>query len=225
MQGSLSHASAAPLWPSVADYLFHCRLLNETFQLIASGHISPIHPIATFGFDQVSEALHHVQTGLHFGKVVISNGEDRPDVQVAIRPATRLLQLKPQVSYLIVGGLKGLCGSLAIHMARSGARRIIACSRSGISDDASTKVIMNCRAYGCEVVDAKGDVGDWDFVRRVFEEASPSIAGVIQGAMVLRVSQVQCGLVGSSCRGVVVHVCLTVSMCRKLTLRAIGQTL
>jgi hypothetical protein len=144
----------------IADSLFYCKLLNETFELIAGGHIRSIHPIATFGFDQVSAALHHVRTGLHFGKVIISNGEDRPDVQVAVRPATRQLQLKPQVSYLIVGGLKGLCGSLAIHMAGSGARRIIACSRSGIRDDASTAVIMNCRAYGCEVVDAKGDVGD-----------------------------------------------------------------
>jgi NAD(P)-dependent dehydrogenase (short-subunit alcohol dehydrogenase family) len=87
----------------------------------------------------------------------------------------------------MIGGLKGLCGSLAIHMARSGARRIIACSRSGLDDDASTKVIKNCRAYGCEVVDAKGDVGDQVFVKRVFKEASLPIMGVIQGAMVLRV--------------------------------------
>ncbi|KAI1081716.1 hypothetical protein F5B20DRAFT_579046 [Whalleya microplaca] len=161
------------------------RLLDEIFALIDGAHIRPIHPITTFGFDDVPAALTHIRSGLHFGKVVISNG-DGLDVQLPIRPATRQLQLRPDVSYLIVGGLKGLCGSLAIHMARSGARHIIACSRSGASDEASRKAIMNCRAYGCEVVDAKGDVGDIDFTRRVFKEASPKIAGVIQGAMVLR---------------------------------------
>jgi hypothetical protein len=171
-----------------ANTFFCFRLLDETFELIASNNIRPIHPVTTFGFDEVPAALNHVRTGTHIGKVVISNGESLPNVHVAIRPAVRQLQLRPDVSYLIVGGLKGLCGSLAIHMARSGARRIIACSRSGVSDDASTKVIMNCRAYGCEVVDAKGDVSDWEFIRSVFDEASPSIAGVIQGAMVLRVS-------------------------------------
>ncbi|CAO2655083.1 Nn.00g118160.m01.CDS01 [Neocucurbitaria sp. VM-36] len=159
------------------------RLLDEIFELVTDGHIKPIHPITMFGFDEVAAALNHIRSGLHIGKVVVSNGEGIPDLQVAIRPATRQLQLKPHVSYLIVGGLKGLCGSLAIHMARSGARRIISCSRSGISDDASARVILNCRAYGCEIVNAKGDVGDVEFVRRMFEEASPSIAGVIQGAM------------------------------------------
>ncbi|MCJ1442380.1 MAG: hypothetical protein MMC23_002874 [Stictis urceolatum] len=46
---------------------------------------------------------------------------------------------------------------------------------------------MMAYAYGCEVTDAKGDVGDVDIVRGVFRSARPEeIAGVIQGVMVLR---------------------------------------
>ena len=62
-------------------------------------------------------------------------------------------------------------------------------SRSGVRDEASELVTQNCKAYGCEVTDAKGDVGDVDIVRGVFRSARPEeIAGVIQGVMVLRVS-------------------------------------
>jgi hypothetical protein len=48
----------------------------------------------------------------------------------------------------------------------------------------------------------------------VFEEASPRIAGMIQGAMVLRVSQDQSGLIESSRHDVVVLVVVVVvSVC------------
>lgn len=163
------------------------RLLGEIFVLVGGGHIKPIHPITTFGFDAIPTALAYIRSGRHIGKVVISDG-GKKDVEVAIRPATRKLRLQSDVSYLIVGGLKGLCGSLAIHMARHGARHIIVVSRSGTSDLGSQKTVQSCLAYGCEIVEAKGDVADAEFLRGVFKGATPRIAGVIQGAMVLRVS-------------------------------------
>ena len=123
---------------------------------------------------------------------------EKNDVQLPIRPAVRKLGLQSDASYLIVGGLKGLCGSIAVHMARHGARHIIVMSRSGTSNEASARVIQNCTTYGCEITDAKGDAGDMEFVRRLFKSArSKRIAGVIQGAMVLRVSFSQSK--GASC--------------------------
>lgn len=73
-------------------------------------------------------------------------------------------------------------------MAKHGARNIIVISRSGIDDEASARVVASCNSYKCEVTEARGDVSDIAFIRGVFESASPRIAGVIQGAMVLRVS-------------------------------------
>lgn len=149
------------------------------------GHVGPIHPVTVFPVDQVIPALSYIRRGQHVGKIVLSNADQ--DLKLPIQPALRKLQLRPDVSYLIVGGLKGLCGSLAVHMARHGARHIIAMSRSGIDDEASARVIQNCASYGCEVKAAKGDVSDVGFVRSVFRSAYPEqIAGVIQAAMVLR---------------------------------------
>lgn len=164
--------------------------MDEIFELVKGGHVSPIHPITTFGFDKVVSALSYMRRGQHIGKIVISSGEE--DVQLPIRPAVRQLQLQPNVSYLIVGGLKGLCGSVAVHMARHGARHIIVMSRSGTGDEASARIIQNCAAYNCLITEAKGDAGDIAFVRDVFKSARPKrVAGVIQGAMVLRVRVTQ----------------------------------
>ncbi|KAI9148345.1 putative polyketide synthase protein [Paramyrothecium foliicola] len=160
-------------------------LLTRIFDLVNAGHIGPIHPVTIFGFDEVPQALAYIRSGRHTGKVVISDG-GRADIQVPTRHATPSLLLRGDASYLIVGGLKGLCGSWALHMARQGAKKIIICSRSGISDEASQKVALNCLSHGCQVVEARGDVGDSAFVKKMFAEASPRIAGLVQGAMVLR---------------------------------------
>ncbi|KAL8841188.1 MAG: hypothetical protein Q9170_001042 [Blastenia crenularia] len=160
-------------------------LFDELFILINGGHLKPIHPMTTFGFDDVIAALAYIRSGRHFGKIVISSAA-KEDIQLPIRPAVRTLQLQPDVSYLIVGGLKGACGTLAIHMAKYGARHIIISSRSGISDEASVRVVDSCLLYGCEVIEAKGDVGNYESVRRLFKSANPRVAGIVQGAMVLR---------------------------------------
>ncbi|KAI0854612.1 hypothetical protein F4860DRAFT_522968 [Xylaria cubensis] len=164
------------------------NLFDELFALIETGCIKPINPITIFGFDNVAGALSLIRSGRHIGKIVISNcNSGQNDVQLPIRPAARKLRLRPDVSYLIVGGLRGACGTLAIHMAQHGARKIIINSRSGITDDeTSARIVSSCNLYGCEIIDARGDVADISFVRRLLKSARPRIAGVIQGAMVLR---------------------------------------
>ena len=127
-----------------------------------------------------------MRSGRHIGKIVITNGE-KATVKVPIRPASREFSLRSDISYLIVGGLKGLCGSLAIYMAQHGARNLISMSRSGCSDERSQSVVVNCKALGCHIHEAKADVSNADEVRRVFRTAPVPIGGVIQGAMVLRV--------------------------------------
>jgi NAD(P)-dependent dehydrogenase (short-subunit alcohol dehydrogenase family) len=88
---------------------------------------------------------------------------------------------------LVVGGLKGLCGSLAIYLARLGATHLTILCRSGYSDPKSQAILANVYAEGCKVDLCEGDVNKLEDVERVFREASKPIRGVVQGAMVLRV--------------------------------------
>ncbi|CAH0024600.1 unnamed protein product, partial [Clonostachys rhizophaga] len=161
------------------------RLFDELFVLLNGGKIKPIEPITTFGYDDMVSALSLIRSGRHLGKIVISNVEQQ-DVQLPIRPAVRRLWLDPHVSYLIVGGLRGACGTLAIHLAQHGARHIIVNNRTGIRDELSMRIVSRCKEYRCAVTGAQGDVCDMSFVRGLFKSASPRIAGIIQGAMVLR---------------------------------------
>jgi len=84
-------------------------------------------------------------------------------------------------------GLKGLCGSLAIYLARLGAKHLVVLCRSGYADEKSQAILANVYAEGCQVDLFEGDVSNIQDVKRVFREATVPIRGLIQGAMVLRV--------------------------------------
>lgn len=155
--------------------------------LIEKGHVKPISPIKTFAFEDIPSAFRFMRGANHIGKIVISNAVQNI-IEVLVRPAPRKLPLRSDVSYLIIGGLKGLCGSLAVYMARHGAKHIVVMSRSGYDDKSSQRVLNDLSNEGCQVVLARGDVSDLGDVRRAFKRAAVPIGGVIQGAMLLRVS-------------------------------------
>ena len=104
-----------------------------------------------------------------------------------MRPSARKVVLRTDVSYLIVGGLRGLCGSLAIYLARLGVKHLVILCRSGYGDEKAQGVLKNISAEGCHVDQFEGDVSVLEDVKRVFKGASVPIKGLIQGAMVLRV--------------------------------------
>ena len=60
-------------------------------------------------------------------------------------------------------------------------------SRSGCDDETSQGVLFQLRALGTVVTVIKGDVSKLDEVKRAFQQAIKPIAGVVQGAMLLRV--------------------------------------
>lgn len=61
-------------------------------------------------------------------------------------------------------------------------------SRSGCDDELSQSVLFQLKALGTEVTVIKGDVSKCEDVQRAFKQAAKPIAGIVQGAMLLRVS-------------------------------------
>lgn len=86
-----------------------------------------------------------------------------------------------------MGGLKGVCGSLAIHLASQGAKHIAVMSRSGYLDATSQRVSQNIISLGCSLDLVRGDVTSVEDVRRCFNEVPFPIGGIVQGAAVFRV--------------------------------------
>ncbi|KAK3984635.1 hypothetical protein QBC44DRAFT_10438 [Cladorrhinum sp. PSN332] len=173
--------------PSILDDLpLVEKVLQKVRQLLVWGHIKPITPRKVFSFSKIVEAMRYMRSGEHMGKIVISDGEDVEDIKVPVRQAPHSLVFNPEAAYLVVGGLKGLCGSLAVYMSRCGAKNLIVMSRSGADNDRSRKVMEDLTGLGATVTVARGDVSNPEDVTRVFKESKLPIKGIIQGAMLLR---------------------------------------
>lgn len=61
-------------------------------------------------------------------------------------------------------------------------------SRSGYDDPASQSIIYHLKAMRTHVDLIRGDITDAEDVRRAFASTKKPVGGIIQGAMVLRVS-------------------------------------
>ncbi|OHW97941.1 polyketide synthase [Colletotrichum incanum] len=154
-------------------------------ELIPQGHFKPLHICKVFPFEETAEAFRYIQRGKHIGKVVISY-EQSGHIKVPYRPAATKLKLRSNGSYFIAGGFRGLNGSLAVFLARNGAKNIVAMARSAPDDERTRKIIWDCNSLGCNVEFSQGDITNISDVRRAFSNASLPVVGVIQGAMVLR---------------------------------------
>lgn len=160
--------------------------MRQMMGLINQGHAKPIAPITTFPFEDVAGAFHYMRSAKHMGKIVLSAKHKGEKSTVMVRPARRKFELLQHKAILIVGGLRGLCGSLAIYLAQEGAKHLVILARGGYDDARSQAVLKNIYAQGAKVDLVRGDVSVLEDVRRTFKSASVPIGGVIQGAMVLR---------------------------------------
>ncbi|KAI3390924.1 hypothetical protein diail_8351, partial [Diaporthe ilicicola] len=163
------------------------RVLCEVGRLAGQNIISPIHPVTVFPMQQVARAFRLLQTGKHTGKVVLSVS---PDEQVRVLPRAATAKLRPDASYLLVGGVGGLGRSIAHWMVGRGARNLILLSRNADKQD-SGAFVTQLRETGCRVVAISCDVASSDDLTRALnrcerEERLPPVRGVIQGAMVLQ---------------------------------------
>ncbi|KAK1140322.1 Type I Iterative Polyketide synthase (PKS) [Aspergillus melleus] len=162
------------------------RLMRQMFDLIDGGHIRPIKPRKVFPYAGIADAIRYMRGGTHIGKIVVSREASPETAKMEIQPARRKLRLRSDKSYLIVGGLRGVCGSLALYLARHGAQHLVVMSRSGYADDTSQRILRDLASLGarCELV--QGDVSEKEDVRRAFRQSPLPVGGIIQGAMVLR---------------------------------------
>lgn len=98
--------------------------------------------------------------------------------------------LRPDASYMLVGGLGGIGRATALWMANHGARNLIFVNRSGMSNPASRATVqalkdkgINALIHACNV----SDQGQFQGMLSQLKQTIPPVRGVIQAAMVLRV--------------------------------------
>ena len=150
------------------------------------GDIQPIQPTTCFDAAQVEHAFRSLQKGHHIGKLVVRIPADHS--LLATAKARGSFSLRPDASYLLVGGLGGLGRSVSIWLAEHGARNLIFLSRSGDGNSRETKALVEeLAAAGCSAQIVAGSVARLDDVRHVITQARLPVTGVVQMSMVLRV--------------------------------------
>lgn len=150
------------------------------------GYIKPISPVKYFEAAHVEDALRYMQKGSHIGKIVITFPIDPKVLEATTHP--RDLVLRPDRSYLSIGGLGGLGRSIASWMVERGAKHLIFMSRSAGSATSEDPYIKELTACGCSVQTFSGSVSSLPDVERVVSSAAKPIAGVLQASMVIDVS-------------------------------------
>jgi NADPH:quinone reductase-like Zn-dependent oxidoreductase len=163
-------------------------LLARMMNMYELGEIQPISPKKVYSFTEIPDAIRYMRGATHIGKVVFSDGNHDPSVPT--RETKSGLRFNPALCYAIIGGLKGIGGSLAIYLARSGAKHLVILSRSSYDDEKSRTVLKDLSSLGAQVCLTMGDVAKKEDVQRMFQDAPRPIGGIIQAAMVLRVSAI-----------------------------------
>jgi len=109
----------------------------------------------------------------------------------ALPPSNTRKLLSADGCYVLVGGLGGIGRTLASYLLDQGARNIVILSRSGMRHHEAARTVAQLQERGANVMIKQCDVSDKEQVAAVVESlaAVGPVKGVIQGAMVLRVSQ------------------------------------
>ncbi|KAK0129169.1 polyketide synthase [Cadophora gregata] len=162
------------------------RLFQSAFDLVRSGSVRESRPINVLPISDISGAFREAQERTH-GKVVLQINDDN---LVPIVPRdSHPLQLSPDATYVLVGGLGGLGRSLAAFIVKHGAKHVAFFSRSGAVSEGQLAFMhtlkeqgIDAKAYACDICD-RNQLGG---VLQKCSQEMPKIRGVIQGAAVLR---------------------------------------
>ncbi|KAI0550654.1 hypothetical protein F4679DRAFT_594564 [Xylaria curta] len=162
------------------------NLVSQVLKLFEQGTIGLIRPIEVHDFTEVESVFRKMQRGAHIGKLVL---RVTPESRVLAVPQRSIrLNLDPNSTYLLVGGLGGLGRAQALFMAEHDARHIAFISRSGSVRQEAKDLLEKLKTLGIDARAYAGDIADKSRLQEILDEISttmPPIRGVIQGAMVL----------------------------------------
>ncbi len=156
-------------------------LLVEVLDAFARGELEPI-ARTVVPIDRAADAFHDMAQARHVGKLVIDLA---PAASTPVR--TSGLDLAPDRTWLVTGGLGGIGLALARRLVERGARHLALAGRSA-PDEPARRAIAALEAAGARVLVAPADVSREADVRALLAQidaAMPPLAGVFHAAGLL----------------------------------------
>jgi NADPH:quinone reductase-like Zn-dependent oxidoreductase/NADP-dependent 3-hydroxy acid dehydrogenase YdfG/acyl carrier protein len=154
------------------------RILSDTVTAVEQGGLQPL-PTRIFPIDEVQAAFRYMAQAKHIGKIVVTQPEaslDRPE------PAIR-----PDATYLISGGLRGLGWLTARRLVDRGARALALIGRSAPTSTIQAE-IEQLERDGVQVAVCQGNVACRSDVEQVLariEAELPPLRGIFHAAGLL----------------------------------------
>jgi thioester reductase-like protein len=148
---------------------------------MVENHCYSLFPMASF-----KEAFSHMSKALHFGKLVLKPSWGELTCPVQFQPEKT--SIKPDKSYLIIGGARGLGLLIAQWLVDKGAKHLILVNRSGEPYPETASAIQGLQKKAAVLIN-KTDICDQKQVADLIEKINahhPPLDGVFHCAVVLK---------------------------------------
>jgi NADPH:quinone reductase-like Zn-dependent oxidoreductase len=164
-------------------------VVKKVFKLLGDGVITTPYPLQVMDVTEAEEAFRALQSGRFSGKTVLMMNQS---AIVPVLPKKKEpLELDPDATYLLAGGLGGIGRSLSNLLENHGAKHIAFVSRSGDANDEASITLEKLHEKGVNAVAYKCDITDRDALEAVLQKCTaemPPIKGFVNCAMLLKVS-------------------------------------
>ncbi len=162
------------------------RVFEQLMQWFARGQLHPL-PHRCFAAAEADAAFRYMQASRHMGKIVI-RFDERCRPRPAGQPRLPPLQLRPEATYLVTGGLSGFGLRTAEWLASRGARHLALLGRHGAHTAESEAALarlattgVNAQALCCDVADEAALSAALDALR----SQMPPLRGLVHAAAVI----------------------------------------
>ena len=164
------------------------KLLSHIVSLYRQKSITNLAPVTVKNIAMLDSAVSSFSDNFSSGKTLMVY--EPSEIPLNVIPGRPTIKFRQDATYLLVGCLGGLGRSLTSWMMKHGARRFVFLSRSGTDVQQAAVLVRDIEAGGADVRIVRGDVtvkADVDLAVAGVQAEHP-IRGVVQAAMVLKVS-------------------------------------
>lgn len=163
------------------------RLFTEVMHLFHERVLHPL-PYTVFEANDIISAFRYMQQAKQIGKIVVTYHQPVHRVCSTQQPHTEILELNPDATYLVTGGLAGFGLKTAQWLVTKGARHLVLISRSGPTSEESRHAISTLKNQGVQVHAAACNVTDRDALAHLLQKVQqtmPPLKGIVHAAMVI----------------------------------------
>jgi NADPH:quinone reductase-like Zn-dependent oxidoreductase/acyl transferase domain-containing protein len=164
-------------------------LFERTIDSVLGQGLKRNTPITAYSMSQVQDALRHMQSGKHIGKLVIEAHDD--DVVPVVTPPKPATKFSPNATYVVSGGFGGLGREIIRWMVKQGARNLIVTSRQGAEEESAKAFVADLQRKGVTVATPACDITDKKALNNAISSClsqMPPVRGCINASTILNVS-------------------------------------